>query len=379
MKSPDAIVVGAGIVGAACAWQLSRAGRRVLVVESAPAAGGGATAAGMGHIIVTDDSDAQFALCRSSQLLWDELADALPAGVQREQCGALWVALDDEEAALVAEKAAFYGSRGVVVQTLDQAQVRVMEPELSHAVVAALRVPGDSVLYPPVAVDWMLDEVRTAGGEVRYGTRVDRVQSGAVVLEEGSRLEADVVVNAAGDRAMRLLADPHLREQVRGRKGHLAITERGRCLTRHQVAELGYFRSAHGPENSSVAFNVQPRVTGQMLIGSSRQFGSTDTAIEPPILARMLRRAQELLPALASLRVIRTWTGFRAATPDRLPFIGPVPGEDRLFVASGHEGLGITTSLGSAAIIAALVAGEEPAIDAAPYRLDRDLRAWSAA
>ncbi len=373
------IVVGAGIVGAACAWQLSRTGRRVLVVESAPAAGGGATAAGMGHIIVTDDSEAQFALCHWSQLLWDELSDSLPAGIQREQCGALWVALDDEEAALVAEKAAFYEAHGVAVETLDQAQVRLVEPELSHAVVAALRVPGDSVVYPPVAVDWLLGEVESAGGEVRYGQNVDRARSGGIVLEDGSRLDADIVVNAAGDRAMRLLDDPSLRGQVRGRKGHLAITERARCLTRHQVAELGYFRSAHGPEASSVAFNVQPRPTEQMLIGSSRQFGSDDSAIEPPVLARMLRRAQELLPAIASLRVIRTWTGFRAATPDKLPFIGPVPGQDGLFVASGHEGLGITTSLGSAAIIAALVEGLEPAIDASPYRLDRELSSWGAA
>ena len=93
----------------------------------------------------------------------------------------------------------------------------------------------------------------------------------------------------------------------------------------------------------------------------------------------MLDRALELLPGLADLRVIRTWTGFRAATADKLPIIGPVPGEDGLFVATGHEGLGITTSLGTGAIIAAQVRGEEAAIDASPYRLDRPMADWSAA
>jgi glycine/D-amino acid oxidase-like deaminating enzyme len=166
---------------------------------------------------------------------------------------------------------------------------------------------------------------------------------------------------------------------VRPRKGHLAITERDRPLTRHQVAELGYFRSAHSANKASVAFNVQPRATGQMLIGSSRQFGDTDSSIDPEILARMLRRSTELLPALADLRVIRTWTGFRAATPDKLPFVGPVPGQDGVWLATGHEGLGITTSMGSGRIIAAMVAGAVPEIDPRPYRLDRDLVEWSAA
>ena len=94
---------------------------------------------------------------------------------------------------------------------------------------------------------------------------------------------------------MALLNDGELRDVVRPRKGHLAITERDRPLIRHQVAELGYFRSAHGPNQSSVAFNVQPRTAGQTLIGSSRQFGEHDSAIDPDILGRMLDRALGLL------------------------------------------------------------------------------------
>jgi glycine/D-amino acid oxidase-like deaminating enzyme len=375
---PDSIVVGGGIVGAACAWELSKLGHRVLVLEGAAGTGGGATAAGMGHIIVTDDSQAQFELCSWSQRLWDELADVLPEGAQRERCGALWLAADDEEMDVARDKAAYYRSQEIRVELLDQQQLREAEPALSHALVGGLRVPEDSVLYPPVAADWLLRQVVAAGGSVRCGTAVAQVDRGGVTTRAGERIEADTVVNAAGDRAMSLLPDTPLRDQVRQRKGHLAITERGRRLTRHQVAELGYFRSAHGSSAASVAFNVQPRLTGQMLIGSSRQFGASNAAVDPGILARMLQRALELLPALADLRVIRTWTGFRAATPDKLPFIGAVPGADGLFLATGHEGLGITTSLGTGRIIAALVAGVAPAIDPLPFRLDRGLAQWEA-
>jgi D-hydroxyproline dehydrogenase subunit beta len=117
-----------------------------------------------------------------------------------------------------------------------------------------------------------------------------------------------------------------------------------------------------------VAFNVQPRATGQVLIGSSRQFGAEHGEVDAPVLSRMLARAVEYMPALAKLSVIRYWTGFRAATADKLPFIGACPGRERVFLATGHEGLGITTSLGTARLLADLIAGRPPAIDPAPYQ-----------
>ena len=81
----------------------------------------------------------------------------------------------------------------------------------------------------------------------------------------------------------------------------------------------------------------------------------------------MLARAIEYMPALAKLSVIRTWTGFRAATPDKLPLIGACPGRERVYLATGHEGLGITTSLGTARLLADRIAGRQPAIDPTPY------------
>jgi glycine/D-amino acid oxidase-like deaminating enzyme len=85
----------------------------------------------------------------------------------------------------------------------------------------------------------------------------------------------------------------------------------------------------------------------------------------------MLARALEYMPGLAELSVIRTWTGFRAATPDNLPIIGPVPDRRGVYLATGHEGLGITTSMGTAELIAAAVTGRQPAISPVPYSVER--------
>jgi glycine/D-amino acid oxidase-like deaminating enzyme len=104
-----------------------------------------------------------------------------------------------------------------------------------------------------------------------------------------------------------------------------------------------------------------------LLIGSSRQFGVEDSGVDTSILTRMIGRAVEYLPGLRKLSSLRTWTGFRAATPDKLPVIGPHAEHERLYLATGHEGLGITTSLGTAKLLVAQIMNREPAIPVAPY------------
>ncbi len=143
--------------------------------------------------------------------------------------------------------------------------------------------------------------------------------------------------------------------------------------------ELGYLKSAHATTEDSVAFNLQPRSTGQLLIGSSRQFEAEESGVQQGILSRMLERAVWYVPGLGELSVLRLWTGFRAATPDKLPLIGGWPGDDTVYLATGHEGLGITTSLGTAKLLTDLLKGREPALPMGRLRagsLDGRRDAW---
>lgn len=366
----DIIIVGAGIVGAACAMECARGGLRTLVLERGPI-GGGTTAAGMGHVVVMDDSEAQFALTSYSRRLWGELQDRLPRDVEYDACGTLWVAANDEEMAEVARKREFYEARGVRVEVLDGAEVAKAEPNLRAGLAGGLRVTDDAVVYPPCAASFFLEEAQRAGAEVRTGVKVQALRpEGGVQLADGTRIDAGRVVSAAGPWSPELT--PGL--EVRKRKGHLVITDRAPGFVRHQIVELGYLKSAHSMGKDSVAFNIQPRVTGQMLVGSSRQFDAEDTAIDHGILDRMLRRALEYLPGLGELAVIRAWTGHRAATPDKLPVIGPSATSDRIWLATGHEGLGITTSLGTGRLLADLLLGRATEIPPDPYSPSRTAR-----
>ncbi len=196
---PDAIVVGAGIVGAACAYYLSRQGMRVTLLDAA-FAGGGTTAAGMGHIVVMDDSEAQFALTGWSQRLLDELLPQLPPSAEFERCGTLWVAENDAQLQAAREKATFYRDRGVRADLLEAGELAEAEPMLRPGLAGGLRVPGDGVLYPPVVARWLADEAVANGAVMFEGTRVEAIHARAVATSAG-RFEADVIVNAAGAAA----------------------------------------------------------------------------------------------------------------------------------------------------------------------------------
>ncbi|PYT00512.1 MAG: D-amino-acid oxidase [Acidobacteria bacterium] len=366
--SYDVVIVGSGIVGAACAASLSASRLRVLVLDSSGIATG-TTAAGMGHIVLMDDSEAQLALTGYSRKLWNTLAQELPADAEYEHCGTIWVAADEDEMNEVRRKQIVYASHGSDAEILDGRALRELEPNLRGGLAGGLLVQDDSVVYQLCATKFLIERAARYGTTIRTGTNVIEISDDGVRLENGEVIAAGVIINAAGVFASEL--SPELK--IVKRKGHLAITERYPNFVRHQLIELGYLKSAHGSDGDSVAFNVQPRITGQILLGSSRQFGVESNQIDFEILKRMTNRAFEYMPDLKTLSTVRVWTGFRPATSDNLPYIGKIPGHENVYAAAGHEGLGITTSLGTAELLTSAILGKKPAIPIEPYLPSRTI------
>lgn len=366
MSAFDLIVVGAGIVGAACAEAAASEGLRVAIVEPGPV-GGGSTAAAMGHLVAMDDDPAELALSAYSLRLWERYAPLPEAEFSR--CGTLWVARDERELAAVPAKIARLAAAGLSAEPVDARALYALEPQLAPGLAGGMRVPGEAVVYPPRMARHLVESAERAGAVLHAGRRVAELVGDGVRLDDGARLSGPVLV-ATGVELPRLLPELPLRP----RKGQLAITDRYPGLVHHQLLELGYADSAHGDADSSVAFNVQPRPTGQILIGSSREFGAADREVSLPLLRQMLQRAFAFLPVLRELQAIRVWTGLRPATPDGRPYLGPVPGRGDVWVAAGHEGLGVTTALGSARLVVDGLLGRAPAIDPAPYLPARALQ-----
>jgi D-hydroxyproline dehydrogenase subunit beta len=358
----DVAIVGSGIVGAACAEESARRGMRVVVIDR-DVVGGGATAAGMGHVVVMDDSEAQFALTRYSQQLWLEMRSQLPPDVEYEQCGTIWVAADEQEMTEVRRKGSYYRERGVPVEVLDARELESLEPNLRRGLAGGLLIREDSVLYAPGAAKFLIERAQAKGAALFLGSPVSEMGQGRVRTADGKQFLAKTIVNATGTGASELTPG----FEIKKRKGHLIITDRHPGFVRHQLVELGYLKSAHSTTGDSVAFNVQPRKTGQVLIGSSRQYDADHKEVDNGILVRMMQRAEQYLPGLKALSAIRVWTGFRAATPDQLPLIGPCPWDATVYLATGHEGLGITTSLATARLVVDQIMHVQSAISPQPY------------
>jgi glycine/D-amino acid oxidase-like deaminating enzyme len=355
----DAVIVGGGIVGAACALAFSRQGMRVALLEPGEI-GAGATVAAMGHVVVLDDSPAQLALTRYSLQLWRQIGTSLPAAAEYTERGTLWLAADEEELQAIRHKHSAYSAYGIPCEMLDAEAVTRVEPALRQGLAGGFLVKQDVVVSPQFAARSLLQQ---AQGVTRVQGSAAAMGAGRVLLANGEELHAPILVNAAGEWASTLT--PGL--PVAKRKGHLAISTPYPGFLRYQVVELGYLKSAHATATDSVACNVQPRANGQLLVGSSRQYGVEGREVNEDILARMFARAAEYLPALPSLTIERVWTGFRSATPDKLPLIGRSVDDATVLLATGHEGLGITTSLATAQLLADTIAGKTPAIPIEPY------------
>jgi glycine/D-amino acid oxidase-like deaminating enzyme len=354
----DVIIIGGGIVGAACADELASQGLHVCVLDCQRPA---ATAAGMGHLVVLDHSPAELALGEYSVRLWRELAPQMPENCAMRNNGTLWLACNDEEMAEAERKHAALSAFGLACELMSGAALAQAEPSLRPGLFGALGVTGDGILYAPNAARWLLQ--RQPERVHQQHAEVVEVQGNRVRLADGQWLQASAVVLANGIHARDLCPDLPLH----AKKGHLLITDRYPIQITHTLVELGYVTSAHKGNGPSVAFNVQQRPTGQLFIGSSRQFDNEDPAIDAAMLGSMLRRAMDFLPDLGQMNGIRSWTGFRSASPDGQPLIGEHPEQPGLWLAVGHEGLGVTTATGTAKLLAAQLLRTPSPLDLDPF------------
>jgi len=372
MRAPvDVAIVGGGVVGCACARAAALAGLRVAVYE-AGRVGAGATAAAMGHLVTIDDDPAEFALARLSMKLWRAWSGW--HAIERRTTGTLWLAESALQRDAAHAKLGRLRAAGLSAEWLEPDVLHGAEPRLARDLVGALRVAGDEVAYGPELAARLAADVRAAGGTVHEMHPVAGLRDDGLLLADGRHVAAGHVLLAAGCDTVRLWSgDTPL--PLRPRKGQLIITDRHPGYIRHALVELGYIDSAHGDVDEAVAFNAQPRASGQLLLGSSRSYRDTSPDVDAALLARMLRRARRFLPDVAALQMLRCWAGFRPAIADGRPAIGRIPGaRDNHWVAAGHEGLGLTTATGTASVWLDLLLGRTPAIDPAPYAPERFAR-----
>lgn len=373
----DVVVVGAGVVGAACAYYAARSGLTVAVVDRGPVAGG-TTGAGEGNLLVSDKLPGpELDLALLSAVLWRDLAQVLPAAVEFEQKGGLVIAADPVSLATLSATAAGQAEAGVKAHAVAPDELPALEPHLAPGLAGGFLYPEDAQVQPTLAAAHLLRAARDAGARVRLGEAVTAVLTGPTGAVRGARtgagdLLAPAVVNATGVRGGELAALAGVELPVLPRRGFVLVTEPLPPLIRHKVYAAGYVADV---SSASAALQTSPVVegtqAGPVLIGASRERVGFDSTLSVPVISRLAAAAAALFPVLGDTRVLRAYHGFRPYLPDHLPAIGPdrrVPG---LFHACGHEGAGIGLAPATAALVTAAVRGEEPPLDPGPFSPDR--------
>ncbi|MEU1474110.1 FAD-binding oxidoreductase [Streptomyces sp. NPDC005760] len=370
----DVVVVGAGMVGAACALYAARAGLDVIVVDRGPVAGG-TTGAGEGNLLVSDkEPGPELELALLSGRLWADLAQEVGDAIEYEFKGGVVVASTPE--GLVALEGFATGQRaaGVEAVRVGADELRDLEPHLAPGLAGGVLYPQDAQVMPTLAAAHLL---RASGARLLTGAAVTEVLRGAGGAVRGVRtgrgeIHTPHLVNAVGTWGGELAALAGAGLPVLPRRGFVLVTEPLPRLVRHKVYAADYVADV---ASDSAALQTSPVVegtaAGPVLIGATRERVGFDRSLSLPALRALAAGATRLFPFLERVRAMRTYLGFRPYMPDHLPAIGPDPRVPGLLHACGHEGAGIGLSTGTGQLIAQVLAGQAPSLDLAPFRPDR--------
>ncbi|MFI6334063.1 NAD(P)/FAD-dependent oxidoreductase [Streptomyces sp. NPDC050535] len=370
----DVVVVGAGMVGAACAFYAARAGLDVALVDRGPVAGG-TTGAGEGNLLVSDkEPGPELGLALLSGRLWAELAESLGRAIEYEAKGGLVVASGPEGLAALKAFAAGQRAGGVTATAVGADQLHDLEPHLAPGLAGGVLYPQDTQVMPALAAAHL---VRASGARLLTGRTVTEVLSTAGGAVRGVRtdrgdIHTPAVVNAAGTWGAAVAALAGVSLPVLPRRGFVLVTEPLPRMVRHKVYAADYVADV---ASDSAALQTSPvvegTVAGPILIGASRERVGFDRSFSLPAVRALAAGATRLFPFLSDVRALRTYLGFRPYMPDHLPALGPDPRVPGLFHACGHEGAGIGLATGTGHLIAQVLTGKTPDLGLAPFRPDR--------
>jgi len=381
--APDVVVVGAGVVGAACALAAARLGLRVTVVDRGPVAGG-TTGAGEGNLLVSDKAPGpELELALLSLRLWDDVDEHVRAGGRRpgrgfelEHKGGLVVAAGGQVLAGLRAAAGRQRAAGVLADDVAAGDLAAHEPHLAPGLAGGVRYPQDAQVQPMLAAALMLRAARDLGCAVRTGTEVtgmlragDRVTG---VRTADGDLPAGAVVNAAGTWGGQVAALAGVDVPVLPRRGVILVTQPLPVLVRHKVYAAEYVDDVASDDSAlQTSAVVEGTASGTVLIGASRERVGYHPVVPVEVVRRLAAQAVRLFPVLARARLMRTYRGFRPYCPDHLPVIGADPRAPGLLHACGHEGAGVGLAAGTGELVAQVLAGVRPSLDLGPFRPER--------
>ncbi|MGS5018686.1 NAD(P)/FAD-dependent oxidoreductase [Paenibacillus sp. JJ1683] len=380
----DLVIVGGGIIGTAIAYYAAKSGMKVVLAERGEIAGGTSSRCD-GNILAIDKEpgfDSRMSLL--SQKLVAELAKELEDEFEYRAPGSILVCENDHEMQAAEQWVTRQQQEGLPFRMLDQQDLQEEWPHLAKDLPGGLECATDSTVNPVQMTYALARAARRMGARllprmpIQSVLKDERGNACGVETQNGV-IHADAVVLAAGVWTRSIGDSVGLDLPIIPRKGHILVSARMPSIGNRKVMEFGYLMSKFGGQRSvdevyekyGVALVFEPTASQNILIGSSRQFVGMDTGVDQQVIRLIARRALRFFPALANVPLMRAYTGLRPWTPDHLPIISAVDEVPGLFIASGHEGDGISLAAVTGKLVTEMVRGEPTCIPVEPLRYDR--------
>ena len=392
----DVVVIGGGIIGSSCAYFLAREGLDVVQVEEAAELAAGASGACDGFIILQDKAPGpELDLGLLSAQLYAELSRRLDLDFEYNPKGGLQLAENDLEMALLRQRVAGQVQGGLEVRLIGRDEVLTMEPALAPDVRGASFCPLEAEVNPILTTLAFVHGARKMGARQLLGASVTaiRVAHGCLegVIAGGGEITAPRVVVAGGAWSPMIGVMAGIKIPVLPRRGQVLVTEPVGPMVGRILCESGYLSTKletgtepeTGTNSGAFDFNARERSelgisfileqtrAGNLLIGSSRDFAGYDRRTTHRTMMALARRAARFVPGLKNIRLIRSYAGLRPYSPDHRPIIGRTERLRGFFLATGHEGDGITLAPATGHLLAQLIAGRNPEISLDDYSPDR--------
>jgi glycine/D-amino acid oxidase-like deaminating enzyme len=373
----DLVVVGGGATGCATAYYASRAGARVLLLErwdlntEASGRNAGSLHGQLQHEPFRERG-APWArnwlpalqFLQSSLRLWDGLSAELGVDLEVAKRGGILVADSPDQLPDIERKVVMENDAGVASRMIDREELRALAPWVSERAIGGELCPIEGKANPLITGPAFARRAMAAGADIRTGVTVSGLEpdgNGYVVTTDRGRFRAPAVVVAAGDAMPALGRMLGLPMPVTSEPIQVCATEPVQPMVKHLV----YYAGGR--------LTFKQAASGTLLIGGgwpARAAPDGSWVLDPESLRQNLRVAISVAPAIADVAVIRTWVGIGNATPDLMPIIDAVPGLPGVFVGI-YPHMGFTASPMMGRTLARLVAGDDPELDLAPFRVDR--------
>ena len=365
----EVVIIGAGIVGAMCAYYVNRAGLKAIVIDRGTVASG-TTGAGEGNIMVSDKSPGpELELALKSRDMWFEVAQDLGNEFELVAKGGLAVSRGD--ASSLFELSNSQNVAGVQTKRVGASEIQELEPFISKAIQNGVHYPQDAQCQPMLAAAHILRQLQRRGLEFighQEVVKIERKSENLTVRTSTLEIQSDFVVNAAGTWAGEIARLAGSELPIMPRRGFILVTAPLPKYVNHKVYDSDYVDNvASSDADLQTSTVIEGTQSGTILIGASRERVGFDKSISVSVIQRLARQATSLFPILAGAQLLRVYNGFRPYSPDHLPVIGAdslIPG---LYHCAGHEGAGIGLSAGSGKVIAQLIKNETPIVNPEPF------------